>query len=257
MMFVTGATGFLGRHLAEATDSGRWQWVAPPSQGLDVRDREQVIRHIVDWKPAVVVHLAYRKSDASTIIEGSANVAEGAAACRARLIHVSTDMVFAGRENDYCEADHTDAVVDYGRWKAEAERRVLDAAPSAVIVRTSLLYGTKRLARWQEDIRDGSPITWFTDEIRAPAHVADVAAAICALAARPDLVGPLHVAGPEAVSRAALAQAVAGWMHLSDGAVRTGARDGVAASRPGRIVLDSSRAAALGIRCRPLAEALR
>ncbi len=256
-MFVTGATGFLGRHLAEATDGGRWQWVAPPSQGLDVRDRDQVVRHIVDWKPAVVVHLAYRKTDASTIVEGSSNVAEAATACRARLIHVSTDMVFAGREDSYREADPPDAVVDYGRWKAEAERRVLDAAPAAVIVRTSLLYGTRRPARWQEDIRDRTPITWFTDEIRAPAHAADVAAAICALAMRPDVVGPLHVAGPEAISRAALAQAVAGWMHLSDGAVRVSTRGAAAAARPGRIVLDSSGAAALGIRCRPLAEALR
>ncbi len=71
-----------------------------------------------------------------------------------------------------------------------------------------------------------------------------------------DIRGPLHVAATEAISRADLAQATAGWMRLPDGAVRTA--PGVAPGRPGRIVLDSSLAAStLGIHCRPLAAALR
>ncbi|MEO5900020.1 MAG: sugar nucleotide-binding protein, partial [Ilumatobacteraceae bacterium] len=238
----------------------RWQWVAPPRIGLDVRNREHTVRNIIDWKPTVVVHLAYRKDDASTIVEGSANVAEGAAACGARLLHLSSDMVFAGREADYTEDDRPDGVVDYGRWKAEAERRVADVHPSALLIRTSLLYGTRRLAPWQEDIRDRKPITWFTDEIRAPAHVDDVARAIVALASRSDVTGPLHVAGPEAVSRAGLTHAIAGRMHLPDGTVQMGriadADAHIHTTRPGRIVLDSNRAATLGIRCRSLAEAL-
>jgi dTDP-4-dehydrorhamnose reductase len=255
-MFVTGGRGFLGRHLAEATDRGGWQWVAPPRAGLDIRDRKQTLRHIVDWKPTVVVHLAYRRDDASIIVEGSANVAEAAAACRARLVHLSTDVVFAGREVAYTERDAPDAVIDYGRWKAEAERRVVDINPTALMIRTSLLYGTRRLAPWQEDIREQKPITWFLDEIRSPAHVEDVAAAICSLAPQRDVTGPLHIAGPQPVSRAGLAQAVAGWLHLADGSVRTGRLSDGGAPRPGRVVLDSSRAAAMGIHCRSLAEAL-
>lgn len=255
-MLVTGAGGFLGRHLADATDGSRWQWVAPPRIGLDVRHREHTLRSIVDWKPAVVVHLAYHKSDASTIIEGSANVAEGAAACGARLVHLSTDAVFAGREADYTEHDRPDSTLDYGRWKAEAERRVVDVHPAALLIRTSLLYGTHRLAPWQEDIRDRKPITWFTDEIRSPAHVDDVARAILALASRSDVTGPIHIAGPEAVSRAGLAQAIAGSMHLPDGTVQMGRIADAGIARPGRIVLDSNRAATLGIRCRSLSEAL-
>ncbi len=103
--------------------------MAPPRIGLDVRNREHTVRNILDWKPAVVVHLASRKHDASTIVEGSANVAEGAAACGARLVHLSSDMVFAGREADYTEDDRPDGVVDDGRWKAEAERRVVESTP--------------------------------------------------------------------------------------------------------------------------------
>ncbi|MEO5723869.1 MAG: sugar nucleotide-binding protein, partial [Ilumatobacteraceae bacterium] len=153
-MLVTGGSGFLGRHLAEAAGAAGWEWIAPPSRALDIRDRELVVHQIRDWRPSVIVHLAYRRDDARTIVEGSANVAEAAKACRARLIHLSTDVVFRGREAAYGEADAADAVIDYGRWKADAERLVAAAHPTALILRTSLLYGTNRLAPLQTDVRD-------------------------------------------------------------------------------------------------------
>ncbi|MFT3852916.1 MAG: sugar nucleotide-binding protein [Ilumatobacteraceae bacterium] len=254
-MLVTGGSGFLGRHLAEARGARAWSWIAPSSHDLDLRDRERVLEHVCERKPSVVVHLAYRRDDARSIVEASANVAEASATCRARLVHLSSDVVFAGREQPYVEDDPPDAVMDYGRWKAEAERRVAAACANSVLVRTSLLYGTTRLAPWQEAIRDRQPVTWFTDELRCPTHAADIAEAICLLARRTDVRGPLHVAAPEPIGRAGLAQAMADWLHLGDGAVRTGA--GVPHDRPGRLILDSSRAAALGITCRTISAALR
>jgi dTDP-4-dehydrorhamnose reductase len=255
-MLVTGSTGFLGRHLAEVSENGRWQWVAPPSRALDVRDRARVLREVPEWRPNVVVHLAYRRDDARTIVEGSANVAEAAARCGARLIHVSTDMVFEGREWAYTELDRPDASIDYGRWKAQAEERVALAHTSALILRTSLLYGTDRLGQPQLDVHDRPDITWFTDEYRCPAHAADVARAICTLADRREITGSLHVAGPDALSRAGFAHAIAGWLGLSDGAVRTSSLAASGLHRPGRIILDSSKAASLGITCRSIRETL-
>ena len=38
-VLVTGGSGFLGRHLAEARGAQRWSWVAPSSSLLDLRDR--------------------------------------------------------------------------------------------------------------------------------------------------------------------------------------------------------------------------
>ena len=213
-MLVTGGGGFLGRHLALASERARWQWVAPPRLALDVCRRDHAIDSIRGWRPTVIVHLAHRRDDPISIVEGSANVAEAAATCGARLIHLSTDMVFAGRERAYTEADVPDAVVDYGRWKAQAERVVADRVPSALIMRTSLLYGTAVLSPMQQAIRERARVTWFVDEVRTPAHAADVAAAVCTLAGRRDVSGVLHVAGPEAVSRAGLAHAMAGAMHL-------------------------------------------
>jgi dTDP-4-dehydrorhamnose reductase len=260
-MFITGASGLLGRHLQRSPEAANWELVAPGSRALDVRRREQVLEMITDWKPAAVAHLAYRKDDRRSIVDGSRNVAEAAAACGARLVHMSTDVVFGGRMAPYTEADPPSAITEYGAQKAEAEQAVAAACPNAVIVRTSLMYATDFLAPPQVDveraIRGQAPMTFFTDEFRCPLHAADTAAAVAKLAAMPEVRGPLHVAGPETLSRAEFAQAIARWLGLNPGRLHTGTIAASGLDRPARIVLDCSKAASLGIRPRPIAEALR
>ncbi|MFN8123262.1 MAG: sugar nucleotide-binding protein [Thermoleophilia bacterium] len=138
---------------------------------------------------------------------------------------------------------------DYGRAKADAERVVMAAHPGAVMVRTSLMYGGPESppVRMVLDAAAGTAdVAFFADEYRSVAHVDDMAAAVLALA-RMDVRGPLHVAGPAPVSRLAFAHAVCRAYGLPEDAVRgsTLARAGL--SRPGNLVLDSSRAAALGV----------
>jgi len=261
LMLVTGASGFLGRHLMAASEAGRWETLAPSSGSMDIRSRARVLDEITTWKPQVVVHLAYRRDDRQIIVDGTRNVAEAAAAAGARLIHLSTDVVFAGRERPYTEADATDARIDYGRWKAEAEVVLWQAHTGALAIRTSLLYGTETqlghaITDVTESLAGHSSTKFFTDEYRCPAHVADVAAAIIALADRPDVHGVLHVAGPQAVSRAELAQAFAAWMGHDPARVPTTSLRESGVQRPARVVLDSSLAAGLGVRCRSLAETL-
>jgi dTDP-4-dehydrorhamnose reductase len=258
-MMITGATGFLGQHLMLATEAARWEVLAPSSGSMDVRSHVRVLDEITTWKPDVVVHLAYRKADRQVIVDGTRNVAEAAAAAGARMIHFSTDMVFAGREQAYVEADRPDATIDYGRWKAEAETVLLRAHPGALAVRTSLLYGTEVQSAGQRELADvlgGRASTrYFTDEIRCPAHAADVSAAIVTLADQQGS-GVLHIAGPEAVSRAQMAWAFAEWMGADPRQVPTASLAETRIDRPAHVVLDTSLANSLGIRCRSLAETL-
>lgn len=262
-MFLTGGSGFLGRHLARHPLVERWELIAPGSTLLDLRRREPVIEAIRDWRPQVVVHLAYRRDDRRSIVDASRNVAEAVAASAVdtRLVHVSSDVVFGGRAAPYVEPDPPDPATDYGRWKAEAESCVAAACPSAVLVRISLLYGTDLLSPHQLQVRraaQGDPSTaYFTDEVRCPTHADDVAAAIFALAELRGVSGPLHAASPEPLDRAAFARHIAVWCGLDPAVLRTTtlAESGIA--RPGRVVLDVTRAAALGITCRPASEVLR
>ncbi|MEO7371478.1 MAG: sugar nucleotide-binding protein [Ilumatobacteraceae bacterium] len=260
-LLITGGTGFLGHHLGIASEAEDWELFAPPSSMIDIRLRERVIEEVLSWRPTAIVHLAYRKGDRRTIVEGSRNIAEAATVCGARLVHVSSDAIFAGRAEPYREYDPPFPITDYGVMKYEAERAVLAECPGAVVVRTSLLYGTRRVATIQSDVElaitGKLAMRFYTDEYRCPAHAADVAAALSSLAARPEIRGPLNVAGPEAVSRADLAATFAEWMGYDPRGLTIGSLALSGTIRPGRVVLDSSLAASYGLRCRPLSETLR
>ena len=263
-MLVTGGSGFLGRHLLNGHASDRWELIAPSSSAMDIRRRDSTIDEITGWKPSAVVHLAYRKGDRRSIVDGSRNVAEAAAACGARLVHMSTDVIFPGRAAPYTETDHPFPTIDYGRDKADAERAVMGACPTAVMLRTSLLYGTADLGHVQLDVQRAlqadlrtSPMTFFTDEYRSPVHADDVAAAIAELAGQADVTGPLNVAGPDAVSRAEFARATAQWMGLEPNQLRTSTIAEAGLVRSARIVLDTTKAKSLGITCRSAIESYR
>ncbi len=259
-MFVTGASGFLGRHVVPASERHEWELLAPASRVLDVRERARVLDEIVTWKPNVVLHLAYRADDRRTIVDGSRNVAVAAAAAGSRLIHMSTDLVFGGRPLPYTEDVAPDATMQYGRWKAEAELAVLAACPGALVVRSSLMYGTDLLSPPQRDVQSvlagRSAMRFFADEIRGPAHAEEIAEARVRLADMPQVTGVLHVAGPRAVSRAELAQAFAVTLGGNGARVPTASLADSGLDRPGHLVLDVSRAASLGITCRDLSTAL-
>ena len=103
-------------------------------------------------------------------------------------------------------------------------------------------------------------MTFFTDELRCPIAVADLAAAVLELAAlgfdpaHPPPTGPLHVAGADALSRHEFAQLICA-RHGRDPAVLRGEPGGP--DRPKHIVLDCSRArAVLRVRLRGAREVL-
>lgn len=102
-------------------------------------------------------------------------------------------------------------------------------------------------------LRDPASSVFFTDEVRCPALIDDVAAGVVALCSNRALVGvsgPLHLAGTDALSRFELAQAIARWLGVSGAALCPGTHADLGLVRPGHLILDGSRAASLGLRCR-------
>jgi dTDP-4-dehydrorhamnose reductase len=202
---------------------------------LDVRDEAATMRCLLKHGPDVVIHTAYAMGDEETIVHGSANVALAAHRAGARLVHLSTDLVFDGEQGaPYTEDDEPRPVMTYGQHKLEAERLVLRAHPDALVVRTSLLLGPPDGPQEALAGRDG--VEFYEDEIRTPIPVAELGAALLTLAERGE-TGILHVAGPEALSRAELAA------RLRGGPVRTARSPRTGRAR--NVALDSSRARAL------------
>ena len=228
---MTGGTGYLGRELLR-------QAPGASSERVDVRDAAAVEHLLRRVRPDVVIHTAYRQDGPyawAVTVNGAEHVARAAAAVGARLVHLSTDVLFDGRKGSaYVEADEPSPVTEYGRAKAESERRVAAVHPTALLVRTSMIYGGEEPSKHELAAVDPT-MTFFTDEIRCPIPAGDLAAALLELA-RLAVSGPLHVAGADGVSRAEFAQLVAGRTVRAAPAPET---------RPLDCRLDSSRAQAM------------
>ena len=231
-LHVTGTTGYLGAELLRR---------APAATGerVEVRNVAAVHELFDRLRPEVVIviHTAYRQSGEGaweTTVDGAENVARVAYEVGARLVHLSTDVVFNGRKAaPYVEEDATCPVTEYGQAKAEAEIRVRAAHPDALVVRTSLIVGGPGFSPSKhEQVALDPAMTFYEDEIRSSIQVGDLAAALLELAEL-DISGVLHVAVADAVSRGELAELVA----------RRPVRRAVAPpGRPLDCALDSSRA---------------
>jgi dTDP-4-dehydrorhamnose reductase len=210
-----------------------------------VRDAALVRERIAAVRPDVVIHTAYMQDgpDAWSVnVDGAATVAAAAREHGARLIHVSTDVVFSGAAGrPLTENDEPDPVTDYGRSKAAGEHAVREAHPDTLIVRTSLLYGGPEPSR-QERMALDPDASFYTDELRCPVEAGDLAAALLELAELGETPGVLHVAGADSLSRHEFAQLVVAHHGGDPASVRGAPRP---PDRPGDCRLDSSRAQAL------------
>jgi dTDP-4-dehydrorhamnose reductase len=239
VLVVVGGSGLLGREVVrQARRAGRpvvatFHRRAAPIGGvhwraLDIRHRAGVMALVRETRPGVIVNAAYRQADWATTADGGMHVAAAAAATGARLVHVSSDAVFSGRAPRYDETCPPDPVTPYGAAKAAAETAVKGLDPSAVIARTSLIVGdgdSSHEAHVHSLASGAGTGVLFTDDVRCPVHVTDLAAALLELADSKHS-GVHHVAGPDALSRHELGVLIARRDGLDAASLPTGRRAG-------------------------------
>lgn len=267
-LLVIGASGLLGGEVCRRAVAagqrvvGTYHTREPAVPGvdarrLDVRDRAAVRALLSAVRPDAVVSTSYRYSDWAVTADGAAHVAVAAAETGARLVHISSDAVHGGRPEPYGDDEPPSPIFAYGAAKAAAETVVRAVHPGAALVRTSLILGDERSnqIRLCLDALAGRAAL-FTDELRCPVPVGDLADAVFALVGTAH-AGLLNVAGPEAVSRAELGLLVARRYGLDPAGMRTTTIAGAGLPRPADVRLDSSRAAGmLPVRLRGASEFL-
>jgi dTDP-4-dehydrorhamnose reductase len=258
-VLITGAAGLLGRHLSSAAPPTAevlrtWRQTAlepDPARAdhqVDLADGDAVTRLMDEIRPDLVIHAAYDKVDLDNgVVAATRHVAEGCARTGAALVHLSSDVVFDGEHAPYDEDHPLCPVNAYGKAKARAEADVRTLVPDAAIVRTSLLCSLDPpdpVTAWVIDaLRSGEPVTLFTDEVRCPARVDDLAVRIWDLAGRPraERVGPWHLVGPEGLSRHEIGRVMAGGLDLDPAPLLGGLSSDSATLRPRDLRLTPTR----------------
>lgn len=212
-LLVTGGSGYIGTGVLRRAPR-EWNiaatYLAHPIERadvaafcVDVRDADAVTRLFDTFRPDVIIHTAALMSgDAmlATNVEGSRNVARAAAQCNARLIHLSTDVIFDGEHAPYDEDAAPAPITPYGESKARAEQVVKAEHANAVIARTSLVYGFDPMDPRTRQTIAGEMPRLFTDEYRCPIFVDDLADALIELVTN-DFIGRVNVVGPQRLSR--------------------------------------------------------
>ena len=191
-ILVTGGDGQLGREAL----------LAFASQGHDVTgiDREEldlagsgdiagaIAAYRADWIINCAAYTQVDRAEEETTLAFSVNrdaakaVAQGAKQSNSRLLHVSTDFIFGGRQaTPYREDDQGDAVSVYGESKWQGEQAVRAVLPQALILRTAWVYGSHgnnfvktmlRLMAERDEIRV------VDDQIGTPTWTGDIVAAM-------------------------------------------------------------------------------
>src|SRR5262249_8624572 len=113
---------------------------------------------------------------------GARNVARAAAQIGARLIHVSTDLVFDGAlSRAYSEDDRPSPISVYGRSKLDGEKAILAEMPDATILRASWFFGEGR-GKFPENflsmIEERRALGLVADRYGTPTFIPDLAEAI-------------------------------------------------------------------------------
>ncbi len=257
-ILITGANGQLGTELRQELMGETLILKDLPDFDLAGDGCEE---QIADARPEVIVHAgAYTDVDGAEReparamainAEGTSRVARAAAALGARLIYISTDYVFDGRQQvPYREDDRPNPLNMYGRSKLRGEEQVMKHCSGSLIVRTAWLYGASgrnfvktiaRLAAEQPVLRVVS------DQRGCPTHAQDLAQAIGKLI-RSDVKGILHATNSGDCTWYEFAQSIVEAMGLSTMVEPiTTAEADRPARRPPYSVLSLSRLQSLGI----------
>jgi dTDP-4-dehydrorhamnose reductase len=219
-ILITGGGGLLARSLARLLQAA--ELLAPPRCDLDITDRAAIDRVLASWEPRTVINCAAmtavdtcesRAADAHAAnAKGPANLANLCGGRGIRLIHFSTDYVFAGDlDRPYHEQDIPAPRTVYGQSKLAGEEAVRAHCPDHLISRIAWLYGPGGPSFLHTMLRlgreAGPALAVVDDQIGNPTSTDAVAAALLPLLDHP-LRGTVHLTCEGEVTWYGFAQAI-------------------------------------------------
>jgi dTDP-4-dehydrorhamnose reductase len=186
-LLITGARGTLGRAFARICGWRDLACRALSREELDITRPDEVERVLAELRPWAVINAAgYARVDEAERdsarcfldnVEGAARLAEACARQGLPFLTYSSDFVFGGASasSPYKESDPVSPLGVYGRSQVEAERRVRECHPSALVIRTSSLFGPwdeeNFVARCLRQLNAGEVFLAPTDDTISPSYL--------------------------------------------------------------------------------------
>lgn len=255
-LLIFGANGTLGRAFAHLCRMRGLPVQLLGRVDVDISDADAVEAAMVRWKPWAVVNAAgfVRVDDAQTQprqwrdnVLGPSTLARACVRNRVKLLTYSSDQVFDGtKDRPYVESDAVNPLNAYGQAKADAERRVLQQDPEALVVRTAAFFGPwdphNFLTVGLQSLSEGRRWRAACDQVVSPTYVRDLVMSSLDLLIDGEH-GIWHLANQGSTSWSDFAVKAARRCDLDTSLIDAvaGCETGQVAPRPSRVALESER----------------
>lgn len=192
-VLVTGGNGQLGQCIQSvANQFPTLQFLFVDKDTLDITNEKDVLdffeTHHIHWCINCAAYTAVDHAEENQELAhevnviGARNIAKASQRNGSKLIQISTDFVFDGKNsNPYKETDRVNPLGIYGRTKLNGEMEIKNICSSYFIVRTSWLYSEFGNNFMKTMLRLGSErdhLSVVNDQIGSPTYAVDFAEAL-------------------------------------------------------------------------------
>ena len=243
-ILITGANGLLGQKLVSllakkenihllATSRGECRFSIPKNvsyQNLDITSAADCKSLIEEFQPEALIHTAaMTQVDACETdrelcdyinITGVNNLIQAISDSHTHFVHISTDFIYEGDEDEYFEDSKVNPLSYYGESKWKSEQLFDRVKFPYSILRTVLVYGVlKDLSRsnivlWAKGaLEKGQEINVVDDQFRCPTLAEDLALA-CLQVVEEKATGVFHISGKDFISILELIFQIADFWNL-------------------------------------------
>ncbi|MCX5709097.1 MAG: SDR family oxidoreductase, partial [Candidatus Omnitrophica bacterium] len=265
-MLITGVSGLLGNNLAYYFRN-KYRilglYLSHPvtikgvqTEKVDILSQNSVRKTIKDFKPDVVIHCASltdvdfcennRTITRKINIEGCRFIGQALKGSRAKLVYISSDSVYDGKNGNFSEVDPIRPKNYYGLSKYKGELEILKH-PDSLVLRTNIfgwnIQNKSSIAEWiLEKLKQHVPVKGFRDAEFSSVYTFKLAQIMDA-AIRNDLRGVYNCASRDAISKYEFAVRLARSFKLDPAMIRPISIDtfGFKASRGKNLSLDTSK----------------
>jgi|TARA_B110000438_G_scaffold299096_1_gene348603 dTDP-4-dehydrorhamnose reductase len=199
----------------------------------------------------------FKEKAYSVNVSGVKNLVKIAKKLQCKLIQISTDGIFSGRNESYIEDDLPNPVNYYGQTKLESENEVKNLSDH-LICRTNLLYGYVSQTKLNKRSNYSKPtnfVLWVLSELNKKNHIkivndqlsnptlVDNLSKIIQLSLKKNLVGVFHTTDLTCISRFEFAKKIATKFGYSESLISPISSNELNqfAIRPSKTCLDCSK----------------